>query len=85
MPEARFVIDTSRNGNGSLNAEGRHVYWCNPVGRRLGVPSSPGGEGAEYLLWLKAPGDSDGMCGAAQEVSAGMFSPLLAEGLIDGR
>jgi endoglucanase len=82
---ARFVIDTSRNGNGALDENGQHVDYCNPAGRRLGVPSSIGVGGAEYLLWIKAPGDSDGQCGLAPAgTAAGTFSPYLAERLIDG-
>lgn len=85
VPSARFVIDTSRNGNGAMDENGQHVDYCNPAGRRLGVPSSIGVGGAEYLLWIKVPGDSDGMCGVAPDVPAGTFSPFLAEHLIDGR
>jgi endoglucanase len=72
-----FVVDTSRNGNGS-NGE-----WCNPGGRKLGTPSQIGG-GAELLLWVKVPGDSDGQCGIAPGTPAGQFSPDLAIRLIDG-
>nr|WP_211194458.1 glycoside hydrolase family 6 protein [Pyxidicoccus fallax] len=72
-----FVVDTSRNGNGS-NGE-----WCNPAGRKLGTPSQIGG-GAELLLWVKVPGDSDGQCGIAPGTPAGTFSPDLAIRLIDG-
>ncbi|MFP2925472.1 glycoside hydrolase family 6 protein [Pyxidicoccus sp. 3LG] len=72
-----FVVDTSRNGNGS-NGE-----WCNPAGRKLGTPSQVGG-GAELLLWVKVPGDSDGQCGIAPGTPAGQFSPDLAIRLIDG-
>jgi endoglucanase len=72
-----FVVDTSRNGNGS-NGE-----WCNPAGRKLGTPSQTGG-GAELLLWVKVPGDSDGQCGIAPGVPAGQFSPDLAIRLING-
>ncbi|MFI6792246.1 glycoside hydrolase family 6 protein [Nonomuraea sp. NPDC050383] len=74
---ATFVIDTSRNGNGS-NGE-----WCNPAGRKLGVPAQAGGA-AEMLLWVKVPGDSDGNCGIAPGVPAGQFSPDIAVRLIDG-
>ncbi|WP_084125370.1 glycoside hydrolase family 6 protein [Demequina sp. NBRC 110054] len=53
-----FVIDTSRNGNGS-NGE-----WCNPSGRALGA--KPGlvkdSSNLKALLWIKAPGESDGTC-----------------------
>ncbi|TCO48696.1 endoglucanase [Kribbella antiqua] len=74
---SQFVVDTSRNGNGS-NGE-----WCNPAGRKLGVPSQVGG-GADLLLWLKVPGDSDGDCGTGKGIPAGTFSPTLATRLISG-
>ncbi|GAA5102762.1 glycoside hydrolase family 6 protein [Haloechinothrix salitolerans] len=74
---AQFVVDTSRNGNGS-NGE-----WCNPGGRKLGVPPQVGGE-AEMLLWVKTPGNSDGECGIAPDTPAGQFDPDLAIRLIDG-
>jgi endoglucanase len=73
----QYIVDTSRNGNGS-NGE-----WCNPGGRRLGTPSQVGG-GAELLLWVKVPGDSDGNCGIAPGTPAGQFSPDIANRLIDG-
>ncbi|WP_419993671.1 glycoside hydrolase family 6 protein [Streptomyces boninensis] len=75
-----YVIDTSRNGNGS-NHE-----WCNPGGRKLGPAAKTGGPGgAEMLLWVKTPGASDGNCGVAPDMAAGQFSPELAMGLIEGR
>jgi endoglucanase len=73
-----FIIDTSRNGNGS-NGE-----WCNPAGRKLGTPAQTGG-GAEMLVWAKVPGDSDGTCGIGAGIPAGQFSPDLAIRLIEGR
>jgi endoglucanase len=72
-----FVIDTSRNGKGSVNDE-----WCNPADRQLGAPTQLGG-GAEMLLWLKVPGDSDGPCGTSSR-PAGQFGPELAMALITG-
>ncbi|RAS66892.1 endoglucanase [Lentzea atacamensis] len=72
-----YVIDTSRNGNGH-NGE-----WCNPGGRKLGTPARTGG-GAEMLLWVKVPGDSDGKCGKAPNVEAGKFDPQLAYDLVYG-
>jgi endoglucanase len=72
-----FVVDTSRNGNGSLNGD-----WCNPPDRKLGVPTQLGG-GAEMLLWVKVPGDSDGPCGITTR-PAGEFGPELAMALITG-
>ncbi|GAA1524683.1 glycoside hydrolase family 6 protein [Actinomadura kijaniata] len=74
-----FVVDTSRNGKG-----GRPGDWCNPAGAKLGTVSQMGG-GAEMLLWVKVPGDSDGKCGVAPNTPAGQFSPDLAMRLIDGR
>ena len=54
-----FVIDTSRNGNGSPNGE-----WCNPAGRAIG--NAPTAETEHRLvdafLWIKRPGESDGKC-----------------------
>ena len=72
-----YVIDTSRNGNGS-NGE-----WCNPAGRRIGTPTQIGG-GAEMLLWLKVPGESDGNCGVGAGSSAGQFLPEVAYKMIFG-
>ncbi|MFH8289969.1 glycoside hydrolase family 6 protein [Streptomyces sp. NPDC018059] len=72
-----FVVDTSRNGNGS---DGQ---WCNPSGRRIGTPTQLGG-GAEMLLWIKVPGESDGDCGAGAGSSAGQFLPEVAYKMIYG-
>ncbi|MGW6741560.1 glycoside hydrolase family 6 protein [Streptomyces sp. NPDC055025] len=72
-----FVIDTSRNGNDS-NGE-----WCNPAGRRTGAVSRTGG-GAEMLLWLKTPGESDGNCGVGAGSVAGQFLPEVAYKMIYG-
>ncbi|MFF4378489.1 glycoside hydrolase family 6 protein [Kitasatospora sp. NPDC001547] len=72
-----YVIDTSRNGNGSNGA------WCNPAGRRIGRPSQLGG-GAEMLLWIKAPGESDGNCGVGAGSTAGQFLPEVAYKMIYG-
>ena len=74
---SHFVVDTSRNGNGS-NGD-----WCNPSGRKLGAAPQVGG-GADMLLWIKTPGNSDGECGIAPTVPAGQFSPDLAARLIAG-
>ncbi|MFI9423784.1 glycoside hydrolase family 6 protein [Streptomyces achromogenes] len=72
-----FVVDTSRNGNGS------NGQWCNPSGRRIGTPTQMGG-GAEMLLWVKAPGESDGNCGVGTGSSAGQFLPEVAYKMIYG-
>ncbi|MEO3764133.1 glycoside hydrolase family 6 protein [Streptomyces sp. B8F3] len=72
-----FVVDTSRNGNGS-NGE-----WCNPGGRKIGTPTQQGG-GAEMLLWVKTPGESDGNCGVGSGSTAGQFLPEVAYKMIYG-
>jgi len=52
-----FVVDTSRNGNGS---DGQ---WCNPRGRATGSePAMTGSEGMIATVWTKVPGESDGTC-----------------------
>ncbi len=55
---AHYVIDTSRNGNGSTGE------WCNPSGRALGdEPSATkSGSAEDATLWIKPPGESDGEC-----------------------
>ncbi|SDE84398.1 glycoside hydrolase family 6 protein [Myxococcus virescens] len=73
-----FVVDTSRNGNGS-NGE-----WCNPAGRKIGTTNQVGVGGAEMTLWIKVPGDSDGQCGVAPNTPAGTFMPDVALRMIDG-
>ncbi|CAM5720854.1 glucanase [Streptomyces canarius] len=72
-----FVVDTSRNGNGS------NGQWCNPAGRRIGTPTRTGG-GAEMLLWIKTPGESDGNCGVGAGSTAGQFLPEVAYKMIYG-
>ncbi|WP_232319334.1 glycoside hydrolase family 6 protein [Kocuria turfanensis] len=64
---ARFVVDTSRNGQGPWTPEQSFPDpqpWCNPPGRGLGSPPSTdtGHELADAFLWVKIPGESDGEC-----------------------
>ncbi|MEV0143728.1 MULTISPECIES: glycoside hydrolase family 6 protein [unclassified Nonomuraea] len=79
-----YVIDTSRNGNGPYTDSTPDDNWCNPPGRRLGTPPARQTSGAEYLFWVKVPGDSDGNCGIGAGYPAGTFSPELAMALING-
>jgi endoglucanase len=74
---AGYVIDTGRNGNGGTG------QWCNPGGRKLGRRSTA--DPAALQLWITNPGNSDGRCGIAPAIPAGVFSPALAERLIAGR
>ncbi|MCK2240816.1 MULTISPECIES: glycoside hydrolase family 6 protein [unclassified Crossiella] len=76
-----FVIDVSRNGNGS-NGE-----WCNPPGRKIGQSPSVDGSSPQVpdaLLWIKQPGASDGDCGTGKGTDSGAFVPELAMSLLNG-
>ncbi|WP_240777151.1 glycoside hydrolase family 6 protein [Nonomuraea basaltis] len=81
-----YVIDTSRNGNGLYTDPTPGDNWCNPPGRKLGASPATQTSGAEYLFWVKVPGDSDGPCGLGErdQIQAGTFSPMLAMALING-
>jgi endoglucanase len=71
-----FVIDTSRNGNGS---DGN---WCNPSGRAIGTKptTATGSSLIDAFLWLKVPGESDGNCNGGP--SAGSWWPSYALALV---
>ena len=71
----KYIIDTSRNGLGS-NGE-----WCNPTERALGrAPSSiTGSTRIDAYLWIKGPGESDGICNGGP--AAGTWWPEYALGL----
>ncbi|WP_328851697.1 glycoside hydrolase family 6 protein [Micromonospora globbae] len=82
---ARFVIDTSRNGNGpypDATADGA-PSWCNPPGRALGEEptADPGLDRVDALLWVKYPGESDGACRPG-EPEGGEWWPQYALGLV---
>lgn len=72
-----FIVDTSRNGNGSDGA------WCNPSGRAIGArPTVTTGNALiDAYLWLKVPGESDGWCNGGP--SAGSWWPSYAVGLVE--
>lgn len=71
-----YVIDTSRNGNGSNGGQ-----WCNPSGMALGAlpTTNTGNSTVDALLWVKPPGESDGTCNGGP--SAGTWWLQYAEGL----
>jgi endoglucanase len=73
-----YVIDTSRDGNGTNGNQ-----WCNPSGMKLGPVDQVGG-GAEMILWIKDPGESDGSCGTGDGTNAGQFVPQIAYDLVYG-
>ena len=65
-PSARYVIDTSRNGQGPWPppAYPDPQDWCNPPARGLGLaPTLTTGQPLlDAYLWVKTPGESDGEC-----------------------
>ncbi|GLZ28252.1 glucanase [Lentzea sp. NBRC 105346] len=77
--DREFVIDTSRNGLGPPPGDGDS--WCNPEQQGLGEPptTKPALEGVAALLWIKPPGESDGICGGEDTY---LFSPRQARNLI---
>jgi endoglucanase len=77
-----FVIDTSRNGLGPPpNDPSRDDEWCNPEPQALGQPPTTRTtvRGLGALLWIKPPGESDGICGGERGYT---FSPKQAGNLI---
>jgi len=59
--------------------------WCNSPGRQLGSAPQVLDNRGDMGLWIKAPGESDGNCGAGAGTKPGQFSPRLATDLITGR
>ncbi|GAA2327865.1 glycoside hydrolase family 6 protein [Streptomyces kunmingensis] len=63
-----FVTDSSRNGQGPwAPPTGKYTDpqdWCNPPGRGLGArPTLRTGDPLQDArLWIKTPGESDGLC-----------------------
>ena len=76
----KFVIDTSRNGNGPYRGPAQPT-WCNPPGRALGTAPTrdTGDPRVAAYLWVKEPGASDGNCRGAPP--AGAYMPDYALGL----
>jgi endoglucanase len=74
----RYVLDSSRNGNGRLAGP---MGWCNPPGRALGrPPAAVQNDGRlDAFVWIKHPGRSDGTCNGGPP--AGVFWPAYAIGL----
>lgn len=65
--QAHFVVDTSRNGVGPWTPTETYAdpqVWCNPPDRGLGLrpTTDTGDELIDAYLWVKVPGESDGLC-----------------------
>jgi endoglucanase len=79
--DREFVIDTSRNGLGPPPDDpGRDDEWCNPRRQALGQAPTTRTTlpGLAALLWIKLPGESDGLCGGETTY---LFSPTQAQRL----
>lgn len=81
-----FVIDTSRNGAGPPLATGE-AQWANPPSLRIGSTGSTTyarekglSKRLHAVLWIKAPGESDGECNGAPP--AGHIWPVGVERLL---
>lgn len=68
-PQVKFVLDTSRNGQGAWTPPAARSYpdpqiWCNPPDRGLGHKPTvaTGNPLIAAYLWIKIPGESDGSC-----------------------
>lgn len=59
LSDKHFMIDTSRNGQGPA----ADYAWCNPQGRGIGRQAGFQHKHklVDALLWLKPPGESDGV------------------------
>ena len=76
-----FVVDTSRNGLGPPPDDpDRDDEWCNPRRQALGPGPHDQDQqpGLAALLWIKLPGESDGICGGETTY---LFSPTQARRL----
>jgi len=60
LPNAKFIVDTGRNGVGGMRAD--CANWCNIRGAGIGrkPTTSTGSPLIEAFYWLKTPGESDG-------------------------
>ncbi|MEV8636782.1 glycoside hydrolase family 6 protein [Streptosporangium sp. NPDC051023] len=78
---APYVIDTSRNGNGSPRDAQGDDAWCNPAGRALGAAptTGTGRERVDAFLWVKRPGESDGECHRGEPTAGAWFHAYALE------
>ena len=83
LPGSHFVLDTSRNGNGAQ--PDAQLSNCNPSGRALGASPQHGPASAhqDANLWIKPPGESDGVCHSGDPASGSWFESY-AVGLVHG-
>ncbi|MDG4665374.1 glycoside hydrolase family 6 protein [Mycobacterium sp. 236(2023)] len=76
VTDAHYVIDISRNGAGPQD------NYCNAPGARLGAsPRLFEGAGLDGLLWVKNPGETDGMCQGGPKIGFWIDGALRLLGL----
>jgi endoglucanase len=89
-PTTRFVIDTSRNGQGPWEPGDYPDAqdWCNPPDRGLGLRPTADTDNplVDAYLWIKIPGESDGECtrglgdaGETVDPEWGLIDPAAGE------
>src|SRR5262249_61031377 len=65
VQDKAFVVDTSRNGRAGIRAP--CGSWCNVKGAGLGErPVADPVAGIDAYLWVKPPGESDGVADSTQ-------------------
>ena len=65
IPGKGFIIDTARNGKGSIRRQ--WGSWCNIKGAGLGErPMAEPIRGVDAYFWIKPPGESDGVSDPTQ-------------------
>jgi endoglucanase len=88
QPSKRFIIDTSRNGQGpwTPTSEQKAAWpdpqdWCNPPKRGLGErPSTRTGTRlADAYVWIKVPGESDGQCSRGLGAGDNVVDPIWGQ------
>jgi endoglucanase len=83
-----FVVDTSRNGQGPWLPDAAYPSpedWCNPPDRGVGIRPTrdTGNELVDAFLWIKIPGESDGLChrgtGGPEDPARDMIDPAAGQ------
>lgn len=74
-----LIVDCSRNGGVLAPAVKDEDYWCNPLGALLGQAPSLDVRGFHGQLWIKRPGESDGLNNGGSD--AGVFDLELCRRL----
>lgn len=77
----RCVVDTSRSFVAPSSSE-----WCNVKTAGIGYPptSNTGYWNLDYFMWIKVPGESDGMCNDGTHDSNAMVGPTAGAFFADG-